>query len=64
MNPGLPLPQGTVRIEAASGAGAGGSLIALSSFEPYELADYLAALRCASPCPTLRWKSGACRPPA
>ncbi|AOZ52050.1 ABC transporter substrate-binding protein [Chromobacterium vaccinii] len=47
MNPSVPpagLPADAVRIEAATGSGAGGHLVAYSSFEPYELADYLEAL--------------------
>ncbi|OHX14275.1 hypothetical protein BI347_12755 [Chromobacterium sphagni] len=39
------LPADAVRIDAATGSGLAGRLIAYSSFEPYELADYLQALR-------------------
>ncbi|ATP28059.1 ABC transporter substrate-binding protein [Chromobacterium violaceum] len=47
MSPSAPppgLPADAVRIEAATGSGTGGHLIAYSAFEPYELADYLEAL--------------------
>jgi iron(III) transport system substrate-binding protein len=39
------LPADAVRIEAATGTGSEGRLRAVSSFEPYELVDYLVALK-------------------
>lgn len=44
-----PLPSSAVRIEAPTGDGTGARLRALSSFEPYELTDYLGALRARCP---------------
>lgn len=39
------LPASAIRIDAATGSGVGGYLRAYSSFEPYELSDYVAAMR-------------------
>ncbi|AXE36395.1 ABC transporter substrate-binding protein [Chromobacterium phragmitis] len=43
-HPSPGLPADAVLIDAATGNGAAGRLIAFSAFEPYELADYLEAL--------------------